>query len=425
MITEISKAYKFRIYPNDMQKEIIQKGIDVDRFIYNYMLRGELDTVQILQNYGLTDKNELKNWRTKHKLYFNAFEESKHLTILSKTEKYAFLNEVHATLRTFALRKLESAFKMMKKTGAGFPNFKKRGENNSYTIQVKEIKLKHIKGKRYTINIPSTVRNKLIGIPIVCHNEEFALYYQQYKVNSYTISKVNNKYYISIQVQMQADIPEKPEITKERTIGVDMGVVRPITASDFFSLDDNLYSQRIKSSTESDDIVKKLNRILANKRRANPNWKESNSYKRIQEKLNNEITSATGKKEWIRHNISSQLVQNQNYDTIVFEDLDLKNMTKRSAKGLSNRKSGLNRVLQNTGLGEIRTQVKYKSEWQGKNVVSVDPKHTSQKCSKCGHIQKENRVTQANFTCTKCGHHENADSNAAKNIKEKYFENLL
>ena len=100
-------------------------------------------------------------------------------------------------------------------------------------------------------------------------------------------------------------------------------------------------------------------------------------------------------------------------------------MTKRSAKGLSNRKSGLNRVLQNTGLGEIRTQVKYKSEWQGKNVVSVDPKYTSQKCSKCGHIQKENRVTQANFTCTKCGHHENADSNAAKNIKEKYFENLL
>jgi putative transposase len=204
-----------------------------------------------------------------------------------------------------------------------------------------------------------------------------------------------------------------------------MGVVKPVTASEFFELNDKNFSQRIKSSTESDEMAKKLSRIMAKKRKTNPDWKNSNAYKRIKKKYNKEISSATNKKNWIRHNISSQLVNNPNYDTIVFEDLNLKNMTKRSAKGISNRKSGLNRVLQNTGLGEIRNQVKYKSEWYGKNVVLVDPKYTSQKCSKCGHIQKENRVTQSNFTCIVCGHHENADLNAAKNIKEKYFQNIL
>ncbi|EJF06793.1 transposase [Thiovulum sp. ES] len=46
----------------------------------------------------------------------------------------------------------------------------------------------------------------------------------------------------------------------------------------------------------------------------------------------------------------------------------------------------------------------------------VNPKFTSQKCSKCGYIDKENRKTQSEFKCLKCGHSENADLNASKNI---------
>ena len=49
-------------------------------------------------------------------------------------------------------------------------------------------------------------------------------------------------------------------------------------------------------------------------------------------------------------------------------------------------------------------------------MIEVDPKHTSQRCSKCGHVSAESRKTQAKFKCVECGHSENADINATKNI---------
>ena len=60
--------------------------------------------------------------------------------------------------------------------------------------------------------------------------------------------------------------------------------------------------------------------------------------------------------------------------------------------------------------------MEYKAEWRGGEVIKVAPKYTSQTCSKCGHVEKANRETQATFLCQKCGHKENADVNAAKNI---------
>ena len=58
----------------------------------------------------------------------------------------------------------------------------------------------------------------------------------------------------------------------------------------------------------------------------------------------------------------------------------------------------------------------YKQQWRGGLLVKVDPRYTSQTCSSCGHVAKENRLTQANFNCVECGFSENADINASRNI---------
>lgn len=100
-------------------------------------------------------------------------------------------------------------------------------------------------------------------------------------------------------------------------------------------------------------------------------------------------------------------------------------MTK-SAKGtvdeqgkMVRQKSGLNRSLLNHGLFEFRRQLDYKTARHGSILTLVNPAYTSQTCSSCRHVSKDNRKTQAVFACVECGFSENADLNAAKNILNK------
>jgi len=51
-------------------------------------------------------------------------------------------------------------------------------------------------------------------------------------------------------------------------------------------------------------------------------------------------------------------------------------------------------------------------------VVLIDPAYTSRTCNECGHCEKANRKSQAQFVCRSCSHSANADVNAARNIKK-------
>jgi putative transposase len=112
---------------------------------------------------------------------------------------------------------------------------------------------------------------------------------------------------------------------------------------------------------------------------------------------------------------------------VVLEDLKIKNMTK-SAKGtLENpgtnvkAKAGLNRAILHQNWGQFTEFLQYKADLAGTIVEKVNPAYTSQRCSACGHIARENRENQAVFICKKCGHTQNADHNAAINILYSYL----
>ena len=107
---------------------------------------------------------------------------------------------------------------------------------------------------------------------------------------------------------------------------------------------------------------------------------------------------------------------------IVIEDLQIRNMSK-SSKGTSEKhgknvkaKSGLNKSILDQGWFEFRRKLEYKQSWRGGFVVAIPPQYTSQRCSCCGYVSRNNRQTQAKFECVECGHSENADINAARNI---------
>ena len=105
------------------------------------------------------------------------------------------------------------------------------------------------------------------------------------------------------------------------------------------------------------------------------------------------------------------------YDVVYIEDLKTKNMTALGKGDTVNpdrnvkSKSGLNRVILNTGWHKLEQMLAYKM-----TVKKVPPHYTSQTCSCCGCKDRQNRISQSKYKCLKCGHSDNADINAAENI---------
>lgn len=433
-------AYKFRIYPTPEQIKFFDDSVRISNFIYNYSLRQQIDISDKMTEMGIVDKEERKKYMKENNLYFNKFEMSRKFTQMSKTEEYSFLRNVDSTIRSYSLRAIDNAFKNITKKGDGFPKFKNRKSTYSFTGQysyndnkIKVFKLVLSNKKFGYFHIP-----KMKNIKISCHNKFFIENWNNKKIikfNSYTISKRGDKYFVSFQCEVNnpqlPHIAFKKEITKNKSIGIDFGVHRPITTSNEADFNIDIFKNQISLIKEYKSELDRLSKILNHKidyykkNKSDVKFWETTSFKRIKRKINNLHFKIAEKRSYIQHCISKTLVNVEDIDTFIIEDLNIKGMIKKSGKGKSNNKKNLNRVLSDVGLYSLRTKLEYKAERIGKNVVTVDPKYTSQKCSKCGHINKLNRQSQSKFKCVKCGHTMNADLNAAINIKEKYFQNNL
>lgn len=84
-----------------------------------------------------------------------------------------------------------------------------------------------------------------------------------------------------------------------------------------------------------------------------------------------------------------------------------------------------NKFLKNWSYYDLQTKIEYKAAEAGIAVIKVKPRYTSQRCSKCGYIDKENRQTQEHFECLKCGFKENADYNASQNLAIPKIDEII
>ena len=103
---------------------------------------------------------------------------------------------------------------------------------------------------------------------------------------------------------------------------------------------------------------------------------------------------------------------------IVMEDL-----TEMSAQG-AKRSSRGRFDLSTWARGELQDHLKEDLEWLYGSVDYVIPEYSSQQCSECGHVDRENRNGKT-FKCKRCGHMEDADINAAKNIRKRLSDEEL
>ena len=95
--------------------------------------------------------------------------------------------------------------------------------------------------------------------------------------------------------------------------------------------------------------------------------------------------------------------------------------TGRFLKNGQSRKKGLNRAISDAGWGDLGLKIEYLAAKQGKIIIKVNPKHSSQECRNCGHVDKSNRDGEK-FICVECGYHEHADIGAAKTIRDRALQ---
>jgi putative transposase len=202
------------------------------------------------------------------------------------------------------------------------------------------------------------------------------------------------------------------------TIGIDLGVAKTIAVScenkDFL-----LPLEQIKRVEQRIGTIQKK-KVKVDK--FSDRWKQ---YGQIVAKLHSRI--ARIRRDFL-HKASYEL--SKNHGVVVMEDLRVKNMSKSASGTIEDpgknvaQKSGLNRAILRQGWGTFRIMMEYKTQWYGSQLVLVSARNTSRRCCQCGYTHEENRQTQADFLCKKCGHNENADKNAANNIRRLGIESL-
>jgi len=100
--------------------------------------------------------------------------------------------------------------------------------------------------------------------------------------------------------------------------------------------------------------------------------------------------------------------------------LVLENLTDIRQRVRAKRQTQTKRRLHSWSFAQLTSFLTYKAEERRLTVARVDPRHTSQTCSCCGHQARNNRRSQSHFVCHACGFELHADLNAARNIAAKY-----
>jgi len=188
-----------------------------------------------------------------------------------------------------------------------------------------------------------------------------------------------------------------------------VGVDRGVTVSAALSTGEMLTCPRL--SVGRQQRLKRLQRRLVRTRRG------SNRRSRVKSAIATlRAREVDARKDWAEK-LSNDLAGR--FDVIRVEDLRITGMI-RSARGTIDEpgrgvraKAGLNREILASGWGILVRRLEEKAPGR---VEKINPAHTSQRCSACGHVAGENRKSQAVFACTACRYTANADVNAATNI---------
>lgn len=356
------KAFKYRIFPSNPQKELIAKHIGSSRFVFNLAL--ETKNAAYIGN--------------KHN--YSAFDLVKQLPELKK--ELPWLKEVNSQSLQQSIQNMDIAFKKFFR-GAGFPKFKKKSNKGSFSIPQNVI-----------------VKNDLLIIPKFKEGIKVNLHRPiQGIIKSATISVTpTGKYFVSILCDTKEEKPTKAPINENTTIGVDLGIKDFAITSEGEVFENPKYLRKAQSKLKY--VQRKYSKYKG---------------KRTKKKLAKLHEDVVNKRKDFLHKVSTQLIREN--QTIAIETLAVENMVKNH---------NLAQAISDVSWSTFVSMLEYKADWYGKNILRIGRFAPSSKtCSNCGVINKELQLKDREWTCSSCSAVLDRDVNAACNIKSFALKNYL
>ena len=223
---------------------------------------------------------------------------------------------------------------------------------------------------------------------------DYCAHYAGYPVATADLIKRDGVWWLHVVVTVPAPAVEPTD----EVVGVDLGVAQPAVTSN-----NQFLGKRVWKDVEG--------RLFSLKRQLQR--KGSKSAKR-------HLRKVRGKQARFRrdcdHVLSKQIVR----AAAPGATLVLENLTDIRKRSKLKKQTKTSRRVHSWSFAQIKGFVSYKAEERGCTVAGVDPRHTSQTCSCCGHIARNNRRSRGRFVCRVCGFELHADLNAARNIAAKY-----
>jgi putative transposase len=367
------KAIKIRLYLTNKQQDDVNSLLGSYRFLYNQCL-----------NYKKT-KYETDKLNT-------SLSDLSHYFHQDLRNQYEWLKQHNTKVLKQSIINLEQAYKNFFKSNKGFPKFKSKHDEQKCRFPSEAVAKDTFKNNK--LNLTKTFKD----IKFECsHRDKNILFNKdKCKIKSVTITKTkSNKYYATILVDTNINkVVNKPI---NNSVGIDLGIKTLLTLSTSETIDNP------KWITSNEKQLKKLHKQLSKKVKGSNNRNKTRlKLAKLHEKIKN-------RKLNFLHNISSKII-NEN-QIIIIEDLNVSGMMKNHK---------LAKAIQQLGLYELRRQLEYKSKWYGRELVMVDRWFpSSKKCSVCGTIKSNLKLSDRIYHCDCCGLEIDRDYNASVNIENE------
>ena len=394
------KAFKYRLYPTKKQEQTLFWTLARCRELYNAALSERKDSYQAHQRTTILageTRTVAATMVAPQRVRTVSYYEQKRVLVEIKTELREEYQEIHSQVLQDVLLRLDRAFKAFFRRIAngetpGYPRFQGRNRYSSFTYPQDGYSL--TRDSRLTLS-------KIGSIKITLHRPV------EGTIKTATIKYEAGQWYAVFSCEVEA--PE-PSPVVESEVGVDLGITH------FAALSDGTFIESPRYYRKAQKKLEKLQAVLSRKKRgSHRREKARKAVAKAHRKIRNQRRD-------FHHKEARKLVENQ--QTIVFEELEITNISKRARPKQDKNgtylpngaaaKSGLNKSILDAGWGQFQQIVTYKAACAGRTVFLVDPKYTSQVCSSCGAVRK--RDLDERWHSCECGCDLDRDTNAAINI---------